>query len=126
MKKLIILFLLSLAFEMRPQATSNTYTYGVTSNITTTDTTTIIGATASRKNKVTSLTITNASETVGTWVKVLSKTTVIWTGYIVAQGGATVNFPTESPLTCGTNEALRILCETDATETRASASGFKQ
>lgn len=103
---------------------SFTQKQGVTASITNQDTTIVIGNTASFYLKLTSITITNASASVGTWVNLYSGISVVWTGYIVSQGGAVVTFDPGSPLTLGLNRALRIRCETTGADVRCSAVGF--
>lgn len=125
MKKLFFLLsFICLVTSFKAQAVQNALVSGYTANITNTDTTLVISASASRRIKVTSLTITNGSSSQGTWVNVISKNVRIFTVYATAQGGATINFSQESPLQLQTNNALRVVCETSGAEIRVSAVGY--
>jgi hypothetical protein len=85
-------------------------------------------AKASQRHYVTAVQVSNSDTTPGTYVHILSGSTVIWTGfvspYVVAAPGMSyieATFP--QPLRGGVNEAINVKVETEA-QTRFSIQGF--
>lgn len=72
------------------------YVKGTTSAITDTTSTQVIAAGSTGiKTYITSILVTNSHATVGTFVKILDGSTIIWEGYAAAAGGGfACNFPT--------------------------------
>src|SRR6266404_75989 len=80
---------------VQPYANPENFVNGTTAAITdTTSTSTIASAGGSLRNYLTQCTITNSHATVGTFVKILDGSTIIWEVYAAAVGGgAAATFP---------------------------------
>lgn len=83
---------------------------------------------AERRHYVTAVQVANSDTTPGTYVHVLSGSTVLWTGfvsnYVVAAPGSSyiqATFP--QPLMGGVNEAINVKADT-AAQVRFSVQGF--
>jgi hypothetical protein len=107
----------------------STWQYVSAADITDTNATAAAAAPgAGRRHRVVAVQIANVDTTPGTFVHILSGSTVIWTGfvspYVVAAPGASyieATFPI--PLVCATNEACNVKVET-ASQIRFNVQGF--
>ncbi|WP_142249751.1 hypothetical protein [Bradyrhizobium sp. UNPF46] len=108
-----------------PYANPENFLNGTTSAITDTTSTTAIGAQgAGIRIYVTSVIVTNSHATVGTFVKILDDTTIIWEGYAASLGGGfTQSFPV--PLRGTANKDIKIQCVTTGANVIASVAGYK-
>lgn len=108
-----------------PYANPENFLSGVTSAITGTSDTSVIGAQgAGVRIYVTQILVTNSHATVGTVVNIKDNTTTIYTGYAAALGGGfSITFPV--PLRLAANVALQAANATTGSNTYVSASGYK-
>lgn len=109
-----------------PYANPENFVNGTTAAITDTTSTAIIAASgsASIRNYVTSVLVTNSHATVGTFVKILEGANIICEGYAAAAGGGfSATFPT--PLRGAGNTAINAQPVTTGANVIASASGYK-
>lgn len=96
---------------------------GTTAAITTTADTLVIAAQAAGvRNYITSITIVNSSAT-ATVVELKDGVTVIWRGYVPANGYNDAQFPTPLKGTAAT--AINVACLTTATNTFVTCAGFR-
>lgn len=99
---------------------------GTTSaDMTTTASTSVIAAVASKKLYITSITISNMSSAVATRVDIQdgSGGTIIWQGPAAAAGGGfTIPFP--KPISTTAGNGLFAACATTAAQVRVSAAGY--
>lgn len=100
------------------------YQGALTSSITNTTSTQVLAAVASKYTYISSITITNSHATQGTFVNILSDTTVIYVAYCAAGGGGVaVSFPT--PLRSHTtNVAINAQCVTTGADVRVAINGY--
>ncbi len=108
-----------------PYANPENFVMGTTAAITdTTSTSTIASAGGSLRNYLTSCTVTNSHATVGTFVKILDGSTIIWEAYAAAAGGgASASFPTPLKGTAAT--AINCQPVTTGANVICSCSGYK-
>jgi len=108
-----------------PYANPENFVMGTTAAITdTTSTSTIAAQGAGVRTYITSILVTNSHATVGTFVKILDGSTIIWEGYAAAVGGGfSQSFPV--PLRCTANTAVNTQCVTTGANVIASIAGYK-
>lgn len=108
-----------------PYANPENFVMGTTAAITdTTSTSTIASAGGSLRNYVTQCTVSNSHATVGTFVKILDGSTIIWEVYAAAAGGgATASFPVPLKGTAAT--AVNCQPVTTGANVICSCSGYK-
>ena len=108
-----------------PYANPENFVNGTTAAITdTTSTSTIASAGGSLRNYITQITVSNSHATVGTFVKILDGTTIIWECYAAAVGGGcTATFGT--PLRGTAATAINCQPVTTGANVICSASGWK-
>lgn len=102
---------------------------GVTANITTGATTDVLAAAGAALYWVlTSILVTNAHASQGTWVKIVEETTgtILWRGYAAPGGGGFSSpFPGQG-LTQGTaNKKIQAICETAGAEVCVNILAYK-
>lgn len=98
---------------------------GVTAAITdTTSTSVIASGGGSVKNYITSILVTNSHATVGTFVKILDGTTIIWEGYAAAVGGGFASSFTV-PLVGTAATAVNCQPVTTGSSVMCSIAGYK-
>jgi len=108
-----------------PYANPENFVNGTTAAITdTTSTSVIASAGGSLRNYVTDLTVTNSHATVGTFVKILDGSTIIWEGYAAALGGGFAKSFT-IPLRGTAATAVNAQCVTTGANVIVSAAGYK-
>lgn len=107
-----------------PYANPENFVNGTTSAITdTTSTSVIASAGGSLRNYITSCIVTNSSSTVGTFVKILDGSTIIWEGYATTSGGWTTSFPV--PLRGTAATAINAQAVTTGANFIVSCAGYK-
>ncbi len=99
---------------------------GVTSDITTTGSTSVLAALSGSRTCLTAVQIQNSHATVGTWVNLLDGSTVRWTGYAAPLGGGfVVPISVNDPLRGSRSTAWNVQCETSGANVRASVKGYR-
>lgn len=114
---------------LRPETVINDWSYVSAADITDTNAAEAKAAPgAGKRHYVAAIQVANSDTTPGTYVHVLSASTVLWTGfvsnYVVAAPGASyieATFPV--PLKGGINEAINVKVET-AAQVRFNVQGF--
>lgn len=108
-----------------PYANPENFVMGTTAAIVdTTSTSVIASAGGSLRNYITQCTVTNSHATVGTFVKILDGTTIIWEAYAAAVGGgAAASFPV--PLRGTAATAINCQPVTTGANVICSCSGYK-
>jgi hypothetical protein len=109
---------------MMPYAPSVNHVQGInaTAITGTGDTPIITAGAAGVRNYITSATFVNTSAT-ATEIQIKDGTTIIWRGWLPANGGLTVTFPT--PLRSTAATAINVACVTTATNTFATLTGYR-
>jgi hypothetical protein len=108
-----------------PYANPENFVNGTTAAITDTTSTQIIAsAGGSLRNYITSVIVTNSHATVGTFVKILDGSTILWEGYAAAVGGG---FTTSFPVPLRGTAATAVNCQpvTTGANVICSAQGYK-
>lgn len=107
-----------------PCAGARTFVAGATAAITdTTSTSVIASAGGSLRNCVTAVIVSNSHATVGTFVKILDGSTIVWEGYAAAVGGG---FSSTFPIPLRGTAATAINCQpvTTGANVICSAQGY--
>lgn len=98
---------------------------GVTSAITDTTSTQVIAAGGvGIKTYITDILVTNSHATVGTFIKILDGSTIIWEGYAAAAGGGFACH-LRTPLVGSANTAVNVQAVTTGANFIASISGYQ-
>jgi hypothetical protein len=97
---------------------------GTTSAITDTTSTQVIAANATKATYITDIIVTNSHATVGTFVKILDGSTIVWEGYAAAVGGGFVT-SLRTPLVGTSNTAVNAQCVTTGSNVIVSVSGYQ-
>jgi hypothetical protein len=108
-----------------PYANPENFIRGTTGAITDTTSTELIAAQAAGvRSYITSITVTNSHATVGTFVKILDGSTIIWEGYAAAGGGGfSISLPV--PLRGSTATAVNAQPVTTGANVIVSVAGYK-
>lgn len=112
-----------------PAAIINEWQYASTSDIADTTPVEVKAAPgAANRHRVTGIHVVNSDTAVGTYVQLLSGSTVIWTGfvppYIAAAPGTNVDGDQfVKSLIGGLNEAINVACVTTSAQVRVSVQG---
>jgi hypothetical protein len=113
---------------LMPKAIVKQWQYVSAADVTDTDADEVVAAKVGHRHCVAAIQVANSDTTPGTYVHILSATTVIWTGfvsnYVVAAPGVSfiaATFP--SPLIGGVGEAINVKVET-ASQIRFNVQGF--
>lgn len=110
---------------IRLYAKSTNFISGTTAAITDTTQTELIAAQGSGvKSYLTHIMVTNASDTVGTYVQIQDDDTVVYQGYAAPLGGGfSITLPV--PFVGSDDTAWNVQCVTTGANVIANASGFK-
>ena len=106
----------------------NEWQYASTADITDTTAVEVKAASAANRHRVTGIHVVNSDIAVGTYVQLLTASTVIWTGwvgpYIAAAPGCNVDGDQfVKSLIGGVNEAINVVVVTTSAQVRVSVQG---
>lgn len=111
-----------------PGAVADQWQYVSSADITDTNAAEAKAAKTGHRHFVTSVQIASSDDTPGTYVHILSASTVIWTGFVnpyvvTAPGNSYIQATFPSPLRGGIGEAINVKVET-ASKIRFNVQGF--